>query len=67
MRKIKDVKGVKGIKILMKEVTSSGKHNNDLVGVVNLPLNVSESTSKMLQTSFHLEQMSILLFNTVFK
>jgi hypothetical protein len=41
MKKIKDVKGMKGIKILVKEVASAGRHNNDLVGHALIPLKVT--------------------------
>jgi hypothetical protein len=42
MKRIKDIKGVKGIKILVKEVVSVGRHNNDLIGHALIPLNVRE-------------------------
>ncbi|XP_055698353.1 protein unc-13 homolog 4B isoform X3 [Phlebotomus papatasi] len=41
MNKIFDVKGVKGLRKLMKEIAvtaSSGKHDNELIGKANIPL-----------------------------
>jgi hypothetical protein len=45
MKKIKEVKGMKGIKILVKEVASVGRHN-DLIGHALIPLNVREQYVK---------------------
>ena len=39
MKKIKEVKGMKGIKILVKEVASAGRHK-DLIGHALIPLKV---------------------------
>lgn len=44
MNKIFEVKGVKGLRKLMKEIAvtaSSGKHDNELVGKATIPLKVS--------------------------
>lgn len=44
MTKIFDVKGVKGLRKLMKEIAitaSTGKHDNELIGTANIPLKVS--------------------------
>jgi hypothetical protein len=45
MMKIGDVKGVRGLRKLMKEIAitaSTGKHDNELVGSVALPLKVRD-------------------------
>ncbi|XP_060801529.1 protein unc-13 homolog 4B isoform X2 [Amyelois transitella] len=42
MTKLFDVKGVKGLRKLMKEIAitaSTGKHDNELIGTANIPLN----------------------------
>lgn len=44
MTKIFEVKGVKGLRKLMKEIAitaSTGKHDNELIGTSNIPLKVS--------------------------
>lgn len=44
MTKFSEVKGVKGLKKLMKEIAvtaSTGKHDNEFIGEVMIPLNVS--------------------------
>lgn len=44
MTKIFEVKGVKGLRKLMKEIAitaSYGKHDNELIGTTNIPLKVS--------------------------
>lgn len=44
MMKIGEVKGVRGLRKLMKEIAvtaSTGKHDNELVGSVQIPLKVS--------------------------
>lgn len=46
MTKIFEVKGVKGLRKLMKEIAitaSTGKHDNELIGTSNIPLKVSYS------------------------
>lgn len=43
MTKIFEVKGVKGLRKLMKEIAitaSTGKHDNELIGTANMPLKV---------------------------
>lgn len=43
MTKLFDVKGVKGLRKLMKEIAitaSTGKHDNELIGTSNIPLKV---------------------------
>lgn len=43
MTKIFEVKGVKGLRKLMKEIAitaSTGKHDNELIGTSNIPLKV---------------------------
>lgn len=46
MSKILDVKGVKGLRKLMKEIAvtaSTGKHDNELIGKANIPLKVIDN------------------------
>ncbi|KAJ9590096.1 hypothetical protein L9F63_016775 [Diploptera punctata] len=70
MKRIKEVKGVKGIKILMKEVASSGKQNNDLIGIVNVPLNSVPTSGKsmwcMLQKNGKLKKQGQIKVNLSF-
>jgi hypothetical protein len=40
IKHIRKVKGVKGLKILLKEVASAGKHDNKFIGSVSIPLKV---------------------------
>lgn len=52
MKKIPEVKGVKGFSKWMKEIGSTvtyGKHENELVGRANIPLKVSEIFEFSLQ------------------
>lgn len=51
MTKIFEVKGVKGLRKLMKEIAitaSTGKHDNELIGTANIPLKVSLISSKLM-------------------
>lgn len=44
MAKISEVKGVKGLRKLMKEIAVTGvtgKHDNEMIGCVNIPFKVS--------------------------
>lgn len=48
MTKIFEVKGVKGLRKLMKEIAitaSTGKHDNELIGTSNIPLKVRSKTT----------------------
>lgn len=43
MTKITSVQGIKGLRKLMKEIAvtaSTGKHDNEMIGYVNIPLKV---------------------------
>lgn len=55
MTKIFEVKGVKGLRKLMKEIAitaSTGKHDNELIGTANIPLKVSIDVSDRIITRF---------------
>lgn len=63
MTKIFEVKGVKGLRKLMKEIAitaSTGKHDNELIGRANIPLKVkllaalSKNTGSTLDISANL-------------
>jgi hypothetical protein len=57
MMKIGDVKGVKGLRKLVKEIAitaSTGKHNNELVGKATLPLKVKMWTLQRRRVLVHL-------------
>jgi hypothetical protein len=57
MMKIGDVKGVKGLRKLVKEIAitaSTGKHNNELVGKATLPLKVTMGILQWRRVLVHL-------------
>lgn len=59
--KLFDVKGVKGMRKLVKEIAvtaTTGQHENELIGKANIPLNVSiASETQKLSILSHLSKM----------
>lgn len=56
--KIGDIKGMKGLKIFFKEVSStvtSGKHDNEIIGTVLIPLQVISTLNCLFFGDFTLE------------
>ena len=56
MSKFTGVKGVKGLRKLMKEIAvtaSTGKHDNEIIGTVNIPLKVKRNLKKNDNVNFH--------------
>lgn len=66
MGKIFEVKGVKGLRKLMKEIAvtaSTGKHDNELIGKAHIPLKVSYSVSFIILRIVN--YLSLLLFKSL--